>query len=125
MTADSLMQLNVKLEATVQAIDAQISEKYDAWIENSRQNLSEGLAALKDKISFEDFREHRTKEEIGKAISNLNWLQARVLKSSISFRPPAYHEIGSRMKKLLSFHKGTSSQEEDSCQRDFHADKSN
>ena len=93
LTADSLMQLNVKLEATVQAI--------------------------------EDFREHRTKEEIGKAISNLTWLQARVLKSSISFRPPAYHEIGSRMKKLLSFHKGTSSQEEDSCQRDFHADKSN
>lgn len=106
LTADSLMQINVKLEATVRAIDLQISEKYDAWIEASKQNLSEGLATLKEKISLEEFRERRTKEEVGKTVSTLSWIQARILKSSISFRRPAHKEIGGRIKRTLSFRKG-------------------
>lgn len=103
LTADSLTQINEKLEATMREIDTQIAEKYEAWIENSRQNLSDGLAALKEKISFDEFRERRTKEEVGKTVSTLNWIQARVLKSSISFRLPAHKELGSRMKNALSF----------------------
>ncbi|MCI9532900.1 MAG: putative ABC transporter permease [Lachnospiraceae bacterium] len=105
LTADSLMQINVKLEATVRAIDGQISEKYDAWIENSKHSFSEGLATLKGRVSLEEFRERRTKEEVGKTVSTLNWLQSRILKSSISFRLPAHKEIGSRIKKAASFRK--------------------
>ncbi len=118
LTADSLMQINVKLEATVRAIDGQISERYDAWVENSRHSLSEGLAALKEKVSLEEFRERRTKEEVGKTVSTLSWIQARVLKSSISFRLPAHKEIGGRIKKALSFRKGEGSSQEGSLSMD-------
>lgn len=105
LTADSLIELNVKLEATISAIDMQISEKYDAFIENTKQNLSESLDTLKEKISFEEFRERRTKEELKKTISTMNWAQMRTLRSPISFRREKYGELGSKMKHALSFRK--------------------
>lgn len=101
LTADSLTQINVKIEATIHAIDSQISEKYSTFIENTRQNLSEGLDTIKGKISLEEFREHRMKEEVKNTLSTMNWLQTRALRTSVSFPRSAYSEIGSRMKHAL------------------------
>lgn len=105
LTADSLAQINVKLEATLHAIDSQISEKYDTFIENTKQNISEGLDTLKNKISLEEYRERRTSEEVDKTLRNMNWIQTRLLSTSVSFRHVSYSEIGSRMKHTLSFGK--------------------
>lgn len=105
LTADSLAQINVKLEATLHAIDSQISEKYDTFIENTKQNISEGLDTLKNKISLEEYRERRTSEEVDKTLRNMNWIQTRLLSTSLSFRHVSYSEIGSRMKHTLSFGK--------------------
>lgn len=117
LTADSLIALNVKLDATIKAIDSQISERYDAFIENARQNLSGGLAPIKEKMSLEEFRERRMLEELKKTIATMNWSQIRALRSSVSFRHANYSELGSKMKHLLSFHRnkshdGSSSEEE-------------
>lgn len=105
LTADSLAQINVKLEATLHAIDSQISEKYDTFIENTKQNISEGLDTLKNKISLEEYRERRTSEEVDKTLRNMNWIQTRLLSTSVSFRHVSYSDIGSRMKHTLSFGK--------------------
>lgn len=103
LTADSLAQINVKLEAAMQAVDAQISEKYDAFIESTRQNITEGIGSLKSRISLEEYRERRTSEEVKKTLLTLNWVQTRLLSSSVSFRHVSYSEIGSRVKHALSF----------------------
>lgn len=105
LTADSLVALNVKLEAMVKSIDTQISEKYDAFIENTKQNLSEGLGSLKEKVSVEELRERKTKEELKQALSTMNWAQIRALRSPMSFRKSKYSELGSKMKHTLSFRK--------------------
>lgn len=105
LTADSLAQINIKLEATMHAIDSQISEKYSNFIENTKQNLSEGFGALKGRLSLEEYREHRTKEEVKKTLSTMNWRQTRALRTSVSFPHSAYSEIGNRMKHTLSFHR--------------------
>lgn len=105
LTADSLAQINVKLEVTLHAIDSQISEKYEAFIENTKQNISEGLDTLKNKISLEEYRERRTSEEVDKTLRNMNWIQTRLLSTSVSFRHVSYSDIGSRMKHALSFGK--------------------
>lgn len=105
LTADSLVALNVKLDAALKAIDSQISEKYDAFIENARQNLSGGLETLKEKISLEEFRDRKMGEESKKALSTMNWTQIRALRSSVSFRRANYSELGSKMKHALSFRK--------------------
>lgn len=105
LTADSLAQINVKLEATMFAIDSQIAEKYDTFIENAKHNLSEGFDAIKAKITFEEYREHQTIEEIRKTLKTMNWPQTRVLGSLASFRHVSYSDIGSRMKHVLSFRK--------------------
>ena len=105
LTADSLVALNVKLETTLNAIDSHISERYDAFIENTRQNLSEGLVTLKEKVSLEEFRERRMMEELKNTLSTMNWNQTRALRSSVSFRHAKYSELGSRMKHALSFHR--------------------
>lgn len=103
LTADSLAQINVKLEAAMQAVDAQISEKYDAFIENTKQNISEGIGSIKSRISIEEYRERRTSEEVKKTLLTLNWVQTRLLSSSVSFRHVSYSELGSRVKHALSF----------------------
>lgn len=105
LTADSLAQINVKLEATMHAIDSQISEKYEAFIESTKQNITEGIGTLKNRISMEEYRERRTGEEIKKTLLGMNWAQTRVLRSSVSFRRVSYSDIGSRMKHTLSFGK--------------------
>lgn len=99
LTADSLIALNVKLETTLNAIDSQISEKYDAFIETTRQNLTEGLVTLKEKVSMDEFRERRMMEELKNTLSTMNWTQTRALRSSVSFRHARYSELGSKMKK--------------------------
>lgn len=105
LTADSLAQINVKLETAMHAIDSQISEKYNHFIENTKQNLSEGIDTLKGKISLEEYRERRIKEEVKTTLSSMNWLQTRVLRTSISFTRSAYSELGRRMKHAISFRK--------------------
>ncbi len=125
LTADSLAAINVKLAATLTAIDSQIAEKYDNFIANTRQNLSEGLGTLKEKltpestgdassktgskafilITMEEYRERRTHEEVKKTLSTMSWAQIRALRSTVSFRRSRYSEIGSKMKHALSFHK--------------------
>lgn len=107
LTADSLTAINAKLDATLKAIDSQIAEKYDAFIETTKQNLTEGLGTLKEFISLEEYREHRTHEEVKKALSTMSWLQIRALRSPISFRRAntKYSEIGNKMKHALFFHK--------------------
>ena len=105
LTADSLAQINVKLEATMFAIDSQIAEKYDTFIENAKHNLSESFDAIKAKISFEEYRENRTIEEIKKTLKTMNWPQTRALGSLASFRHVSYSDIGSSMKHVLSFRK--------------------
>lgn len=108
LTADSLIALNVKLETTLKNIDAQISERYDALIENTRQNLSEGLVSLKEKVSPEEFREHRIMEELKNTLSTMNWSQTRALHSSVSFRHKKYGELGNKMKHVHSLLKKNS-----------------
>ena len=103
LTADSLAQINVKLEATMHAIDLQISEKYDAFIENTKHNISEGIDTIKGKITFDEYRERRTTEEVKKTLLTMNWSQTRALRSLQSFRRVSYSDIGSRMKHTLSF----------------------
>ncbi|KAI4452000.1 hypothetical protein C823_006568 [Eubacterium plexicaudatum ASF492] len=103
LTADSLAQINVKLEATMQAIDLHISEKYDSFITNARHNISEGFDTMKGKITFDEFREHRTIEEIKKTMLSMNRIQTRALRSLVSFRHVSYSDIGSRMKHTLAF----------------------
>lgn len=105
LTADSLAQINAKLEAALHAIDTQIAERYSSFISNARQNLSEGIDSLREKISLEEYREHRTKEEIKKTLSDLNWVQTRLMSTSISFPRTAYSDIGKRVKHALSFRK--------------------
>ena len=106
LTADSLIALNVKLETTLNAIDSQISEKYDIFIENTKQNLSDGLVTLKEKVSLEEFRERRMMEELKNTLSTMNWTQTRALRSSVSFRHARYSELGSKMKQhALKFRK--------------------
>ncbi|MCI9124811.1 MAG: putative ABC transporter permease [Eubacterium sp.] len=105
LTADSLAQINTKLEATVAAIDSQIAEKYNKFIENAKQNLSDGLDNLKEKISFEEYRERRMHEEVNKTTASLSWVQIRSLCSCVSFRHSSYSEIGNRMKHVISFRK--------------------
>lgn len=112
LTADSLAQINVKLEATLHAIDSQISEKYEAFIENTKQNITEGLDTLKGKISLEEYRERRTSEEVKKTLLTMNWAQTRVLRSPVSFRRVSYSDLGSRMKHALSFGKNKKKQPE-------------
>lgn len=103
LTADSLTRINDKIEATMNIIDSQIAEKYNTFIENTKQNFAEGLDTLKGKISFEEYRERRTKEEVKKTVSSLNWIQTRLLRTSVSFPRSAYSEIGSHMKAALTF----------------------
>ena len=74
----------------------QISEKYDALIENTKQSLTEGFHTLKEKISL---------EELKKTISTMNWVQLRVIRSSVSFRRASYSDLGNKMRHALSFHK--------------------
>lgn len=105
LTADSLIAINEKLEATVKAIDMQISEKYETFVLNTKQNLSEGLGSLKEKVSLEEFRERRMWEELKKTLSTMNWTQTRALRSSVSFRRTKYSELGNKMKHVLSFRK--------------------
>lgn len=105
LTADSLIAVNAKLDAAIKAIDQQISEKYDAFIESARQNLSEGLAPLKEKISLEEFRERRMKEESKKAVFAMNWAQMHALRSSVAFRR-TYMELGDKMKHVLNKKRG-------------------
>lgn len=105
LTADSLAQINVKLEATMHAIDLQISEKYDAFIENTKHNISEGIDTIKGKITFDEYRERRTTEEVKKTLLTMNWSQTRALRSLESFRRVSYSDIGSHMKHTLSFAK--------------------
>ncbi len=102
LTADSLTALNVKLEATRQAIDSQIAEKYDAFIKNTRQNL---------KISLEEYRERRTLEELKKVLSTMNWAQTRVLRSPVSFRQSSYGGLGGKMRQHFLFHKKTETED--------------
>lgn len=105
LTADSLAQINVKLEATLHAIDLQISERYDTFIENTKHNISEGFDTIKGKLTFDEYREHRTMEEVKKTLLTMNWSQTRALRSLVSFRRVSYSDIGSRMKHTLSFMK--------------------
>lgn len=105
LTADSLIALNVKLETTLKAIDSQISEKYDSFIESTRQNFSESLVILKEKISLEEFRERRMSEELKNTLSTMSWNQTHALRSSVSFRHAKYNELGSKMKHALFFRK--------------------
>lgn len=104
LTADSLIAINEKLDATVKAIDSQISEKYETFIENTKQNLSGGLSPLKGKVSLEEFRERRMWEELKRTLSTMSWAQTRALRSSVSFRRTKYNELGSKLKHMLSFH---------------------
>ena len=90
---------------TADAIDSQIAEKYNKFIENAKQNLSDGLDNLKEKISFEEYRERRMHEEVNKTTASLSWVQIRSLRSCVSFRHSSYSEIGNRMKHVLSFRK--------------------
>lgn len=110
LTVDSMAQINVKLEATLHAIDTQIAEKYEAFIENTKQNITDGLDTLKEKISLEEYREHRTSEEVKKTLLTMNWVQTRVLRSNVSFKRVSYSDIGSRMKHTLSFVKHSKSE---------------
>ena len=103
LTADSLVALNVKLEATKKEIDQQISEKYNAFIESTKLNLSEGLSSIREKISLEEFRERRMWEELKKTRSTMNWAQRRALRSSVSFRKVSYSDLGNKMRHTLSF----------------------
>lgn len=112
LTADSLAELNVKLEAARSAIDLQISERYNTWIETTKQNLQEGLSTIKDKISIEEFREKRIWEELKKMRASMNWAQKRVLRSSVSFRKVSYSDLGNRMRHTLFFHKKKASDTE-------------
>ena len=105
LTVDSLIALNVKMEETIKAIDLQISEKYDAFIENTRHSLSEGLDSLKEKISMDEFRERRMGEELKKTLSTMNWTQIKALRSLVSFRREKYSELGNKMKRALLFRK--------------------
>lgn len=103
LTADSLVALNVKLEAARNAVDLQISEKYNTFIENTKQNISESLTTIKEKISLEEFRERRMWEELKKTKSTMNWAQKRALRSSVSFRKVSYSDFGNKMRHTLSF----------------------
>ncbi len=105
LTADSLAQVNVKLENARLAINMQISEKYSAFIENTRQNISEGLDTLKEKISLEEYRERRTTEELSKILSTMNWAQTRALRSAVSFRRPGHTDLALKLKRLPHFRK--------------------
>ena len=106
LTADSLVALNEKLEVALAAVDLQISERYNSFIENAKQNLSEGIDSIKEKvISLEEFRERRTEEELKKTRSTMNWAQLRALRSSVSFRRVSYGDLGNKMRRMLSFHK--------------------
>ncbi len=104
LTADSLIALNVKLDAAMKAIDTQIAEKYEAFIDTAKQNLSDGLSPIKEMISMEEFRERRMKEESKKTLSTMSWAQMRALRSSVSYRHK-YKELGVRLKHALSLHK--------------------
>ena len=64
-----------------------------------------GLNSLKEKISFEEFRERKMGKELKRAISTMNWTQMRALRSSVSFRRTSYSELGNKMRHLLSFHR--------------------
>lgn len=103
LTADSLVELNVKLDGALRAIDQQISEKYNAFIEATRQNLSDGISTIKEKISLEEFRERRIWEELKKVHATMSWTQKRVLRSSVSFRKVSYSELGNRMRQAVFF----------------------
>ncbi len=111
LTADSLIGLNVKLDNMIKAIDAQISERYEAFIENTRQNISDGIESLKGKTSMEEFRERRMNEEVERTVSAMSWKQERALRSSASFRRNKYSEIGNKMKSSLTS-RGESRREE-------------
>lgn len=113
LTADSLIALNAKLEATKKAIDLQISEKYNAFIENTKQNLSESLNSIKEKVSMDEFRERRSLEELKKTISTMNWTQIRALRSSVSFRRASYSDLGNKMRHTISFRRKKEKDEAD------------
>lgn len=103
LTADSLAELNVKLEAVRKAIDLQIAEKYNTFIENTKQNLSDSLNTIKEKISPEEFRERRIWEELKRMRSTMNWAQRRALRSSVSFRKASYSDLGNQMRHIILF----------------------
>ncbi len=105
LTADSLAAINAKLEATKKAIDSQISERYNAFVESTRQNLSDSLSSFKDKISPEEFRERRMWEELKKTVSTMNWTQLRALRSAVSFRRASYSDLGNKMRHSILFHR--------------------
>ncbi|MCM1049236.1 MAG: putative ABC transporter permease [Clostridiales bacterium] len=113
LTADSLIALNVKLEAILSAVDNQISEKYSAFLENHSKGLHTELGSFKNKISIEEFREHRLKEEVKEALNVMNWGQRRALRSSVSFSQRSrYEEFGRRMKQMLSTYKKRTGEDE-------------
>lgn len=103
LTADSLVALNLKLDATVKAIDSQIAEKYEAFIENTKQNLSEEFGQLKGKISLEEFKERKIWEGLKKTFSTMNWTQKHAIRTSVSFRRTSYNELRNKMRREFSF----------------------
>jgi len=103
LTADSLAAINVKLDYVIATVNSQISERYDAFIENTKQNLSEGLDTLKEMIPLEEYREKRAMEELKNTASTMSWSQKHAVRSSVSFRRPLYSEYGSKLKQQLFF----------------------
>lgn len=97
LTADSLAAISAKLEAASDAIDAQIAERYEAFLENTR----EGLDTLKEHISLEEFRERRAAEEFKKTVASMNWAQARAARSSVSFRRASYSGMSQHIRNAL------------------------
>lgn len=97
-TADSLIALNSKLELARKEIDLHISEKYDALIESTKQNLADGVSTIKERISLEEFRENKIWEELKKVKATMSWSQMRALRSSVSFRRASYSDLGNKMR---------------------------
>lgn len=100
LTADSLAQINVKLAATMDAVNLQISERYEAFIENAKQSIAAGSGARRERISLEDYKERRTKEELEKTLSTMGLMQTHAVRSSATFRM-GYSELGGKMKHML------------------------
>lgn len=101
-SADILISLNEKLETVRTEIDSHIAEKYDSFIENTKQNLTDGVSALKEKMSLEEFRENRIWEELKKAKSTMSRGQLRALRTSVSFRRASYSDLGNKMRHFIS-----------------------
>lgn len=101
LTLDALTSLNQKLAALEDSINSSIAERYDTFMEHTKQTLNSSIETVKEKISLEEFKEKFTMDTLADTLPFLNMPQKHIMKSFRGFRKVKYMELGQKLKQAV------------------------